>query len=254
MTALVDRDALEPRKEPGQGLCLGRCAQGLDDWLEAGGELGAISPDLFQDPRCAPDEDARVPGEVSGSQESFGGRPVRLLAELANPVHRDAAASVEQLAALDVSIAGFGMGGLDAECDERARVVVHNRDRRLDRCQERLGGLDHVIGGHHDHRPRRVALDDDSRRQPYAGGRVAGRGLGNHVLGWQIGKLRPRGGGLIGARDDQDPLPRHQGLDPRDSLLEHRRLAGQSQQLLGPIAPALGPEPCPAAPRHDDRV
>ena len=46
----------------------------------------------------------------------------------------------------------------------------------------------------------------------------------------------------------------HQGLDPRHRLLEHRRLAGEAEQLLGPVAAALGPESGPAAAGHDDRV
>ena len=100
----------------------------------------------------------------------------------------------------------------------------------------------------------RVFLGDDAGRQPHARAVSRGAWLGDDVCGGQVGKLRPRRLGLVGPGHDQDPIPRHQGLDPRHRLLEHRRLAGQAEQLLGPIAPALGPEPGPAAAGHDDRV
>ena len=97
-------------------------------------------------------------------------------------------------------------------------------------------------------------LRDDPGRQAHASGRVARAGLGDDVFGGQLGKLGAGGLGLVGPGDDQDPLPGHQGLDPRHGLLEHGRVAGEAEQLLGPIAAALGPEPRPAAARHDDRV
>ena len=58
--------------------------------------------------------------------------------------------------ALDVTVAGLGVGRLDAEGDERGWIVVDDRDRRPDGRAKRLGRLDHVIGGHDDHRRRRV--------------------------------------------------------------------------------------------------
>ena len=111
-----------------------------------------------------------------------------------------------------------------------------------------------MIGGHDDHRRLRVALRDDPGRQAHAGGGVARGGLGDHVFGGQVGELSSRRLGLVGPGDDQDPISGHQWLDPRHRLLEHRRLAGEAQQLLGPIAAALGPEPGPAAAGHDDCV
>ena len=121
--------------------------------------------------------------------------------------------------------------------------------------QKRLGRLDHVIGRHDDHRRRRdPCLATIPAARPTHGAVSRGQGSAIDVPGRQVGKLGPGRLGLVGAGDDQDPLRRHQGLDPRHGLLEHRRLAGQAEQLLGTVAAALGPEPSPAATGHDDRV
>ncbi len=117
-----------------------------------------------------------------------------------------------------------------------------------------LGRLDHVVGGHHDHRPIGIIVGDDSGRQTHARSRVARSRLRNDVAGRQVGKLRSRGLGLIDAGDDHDPIQRHQGLDPGHRLLEHGQLASEAEQLFRSITPAPGPEPRPTAAGHDDRV
>ena len=111
-----------------------------------------------------------------------------------------------------------------------------------------------MIGGHDDHGAVRVFLADDPGGQPNARRRVAWAGLGDDVLRGDSRELSAGLLGLVGTGDDHDPLPGHQRLDPGHGLLEHRRVAVEAEQLLGPIAAALGPEPSAAASRHDDRV
>ena len=201
----------------------------------------------------APEEDARVPGEIPRCEEPLGGVAVGLLAELDHAVDGDAVAGLQQRSALDIPISGLGPGRLDAERDQRGGVGVDDRDGRFHGRQERVDRTDDVIGGHHDHRPLGIAVSHDLGGQTDARGGVARAGLGDYVRRRQVGKLSPGRLGLIGPRDDQHPLGGHQGGDPGHGLLEHRRLAVQRKELLGAIAAALGPEPRAAAAGHDDR-
>ncbi len=201
-----------------------------------------------------PDEDARVPDEAAGGQETFRGGPIGLLAKLDHAMNGDSVPPLGECAALDVTVARLGAGGRDAEGHKRAGIVVDDRDRGLDRRAKGIGGLDHVVGRHDDHGTLCVLMSDDARRETDAGRRVARAGFGDDVFARQVGKLFVSGPCLVGSRDDDDPIPRDQWFDPSDRLLQHGRAAGQAKQLLGPVAPALGPESGPAAAGHDDRV
>ncbi len=209
---------------------------------------------LVQDGPGTPEEDPRVPEEAAGGQELLGRGAVGLFAELDDAIDRDAFATLQERSALDVAVAGLGAIGGDAEGHQRAGIVIDDRDRGPYRRPECLDGLDDVVGRHHDHGPIPILARDDARGQPHAWGRVAWAGLGDDVGGRQVGELGPRRLGLVRPGDDHDAVGGHQVLDPRHGLLEHRRLARQTQQLFGPVAAALGPEPGAAAARHDDRV
>ena len=197
-----------------------------------------------------PEFQAKLPAARKASAVSTSGFSRNWI----DPVDGDSVARLEQLAALDVAVAGLGASGLDAEGDQGRGIVLDHRDRGADGAQEGLGRLDDVIGGHDDHGAVGVFLADDPGGQADAGRRVARAGLGDDVLRRDSRELGAGGLGLVGTGDDQDALPGHQGLDPGHRLLEHRRVAVEAEQLLGPVAPALGPEPSAAASRHDDRV
>ena len=235
---LAFRGAAERSADPGQG----------------GGELGPVPLQLIQDGPGFPDEDPRVPGKVAGGDETLGGGAVGLLAELDHAVHGDSLAGLQQLAALDVAIAGLGAGRLDTKGDQGRGIVLDDRRRGLNRGQKDCGRLDDVVGGHDDHGAMGIFLADDPGGQANASGCVARAGLGDDVFGGQLGKLGVGGFRLVGTGDDHDPLPGDQGLDPGHGLLEHRRVAKEPEELLGSIAAALGPEPRAASSRHDDRV
>ena len=161
----------------------------------------------------------------------------------------------QRLAALDVAVAGLGAGRLDAEGDERRRVGVDHRDRRADRLAELLGRLDHVVGRHDDHRAVGVVPGDDRGGQADARGACrAGRARPPRSPAGSSGSCARTASAWSAPVMIQDPLRRDQRRDPRDGLLEHRRVAVEAEQLLGPVAAALGPEPGAAATGHHDGV
>ena len=216
---------------------------------------GPVRGQGVEDRAGAPEEDARVPGEPAVGDEPLGGRAVGLLAELGDLVQRDPLGRPERLAALDVAVAGLGPGRLDPERDERGRVVVDHRDGRADGLAgtSRAGsmtwsaGMTIIV-------PSGSFLATIAAARPTQGAVSRGQGSATTFAGGHVGELRADGLGLVGPGDDQDPVGRDQRGDPRDGLLEHRRVAVEVQQLLRPVPPALGPEPRPAAPGHHDGV
>ena len=213
-----------------------------------------MSADLVQDRLRSPDEDPRVPGERAGRQKPFGRGFIGLFAKLDDAMDRNAVARFQERSPFDITVPRLGPRRLDAEGNQDAGVVIDHRDRGLHGGQKGRGGLDDVVGGHDDHRAERVPRHDDTGGQTHAWAGVARGGFGDYVGRGHVGKLRPSRLGLVGSGHDQYPFPRDQRLDARHRLLKHRRLAGQTEQLLGPIAPAFGPETGATATGHDDRV
>jgi hypothetical protein len=164
-----------------------------------------------------------------------------------------AVSSLVGVAGLDVAVAGFGAGGLNAQHHHVVAGRGHG-DAPLQRLEKaRLVG-DHVIGGEDSqHRVGILPLDDE-------GGQSAGRsGVAGHRL------LHDLSGGhtlqLVGdlacqvfVGDDPGLLRRGQRLEPLDGLLDHGALAIQRQNLLGVGAAGAGPEARTAASGKNHRT
>jgi hypothetical protein len=157
----------------------------------------------------------------------------------------------EHLTGVDVAEAGRGVGGLDAQGHHVA--VLGGEHRLAHRLGE--GGLvgDQVVGGERADDGVRLLGGDHGGGQPDRRGRVAGRGLGQQVVGRQLGQLPGDRGGMGLTGDHEHLVGTRQRLEPVPGLLQQGApRAGEVEQELGGPRPRQRPQPG-AGPtgRHD---
>ncbi len=131
---------------------------------------------------------------VAGRNQLLGPLLVGLLGKAAHPgrafgVRKQGGGAV---AGFDVSIAGFGAGGLHAE-HHHVGPGGRDADGLLDHGQKgRFLGNDVVGGKHAQHRMRRDALDEEGRQSGRGRG-VARRRLADHLRRRHLLKLSANG-------------------------------------------------------------
>ena len=157
------------------------------------------------------------------------------------------------VAGLDVAVAGFGAGGLDAQHHDVVAGGGHG-DALLQRLEEaRLVG-DHVVGGKDaQHRVGILALDEEGG-QSAGGGGVAGHRLLDDLPGGNALQLVGDLMGQVLVGDDPGIVQTGQRLEPLNGLLDHGALAVQGKNLLGVGAAGAGPEAGTAASGKNHRT
>ncbi|MOA02325.1 hypothetical protein D3C78_1217720 [compost metagenome] len=196
----------------------------------AGGEDRRLETlELLQIAAGAEHEHAAVPEIVAAGQVVAGGGQVRLLDEAVNCK----AAGTHGGALLNVAVAGFRVGGDDAEGHQLAGGG--QRQCGLDAGMEGRHVLDQVVGGEHQ-QDRIVGLGDRLQRRQGDGR----RSVAADRLKQDAGALHTQLAQLLGSEEavllvaDQPRQADIQSIQTLDGRLQHGQLGiGQRQKLLG---------------------
>ena len=198
----------------------------------------------------AEDEHAAVPGERALLQEPARGRGVGLLDEPRDAKH--AIVTLDRLAALDVTVAGRGVIGPDAERREETRARAGCRLQHRD--MECLHIADQVIGRQHEH--HRIGIgalererSDRNRRRGIASDRLEDLHARRRV---DRAQLLGDEKAVLAVADDRRRLGAGEATQPLDGLLQHGPLGHERQELLGQQLARHRPEPAAAAATEDN--
>ena len=246
--AVVDRDGAAFGEYPGDGFRFFRSAQYRLDVREEGVVLGQVGAHRFDDVADFPDEDAGVPEKFAALQERLRQLQVGFFGETLDladgPVVRY----------LDIAVARFRTGGLDAD-GHQSRPVVDEVEAFADDGAEILLVEDQVIRRGDDHLRSRIALLQSVGCITDAGSRVASDGFAEYLFRPEFRDLFQHEVFVAGVGHDQEIFSRSQFFE---TLVRHayKRLAGAEdiEELLGLGLAAFGPEAAADAAGHDDAI
>ncbi len=141
-------------------------------------DFGAIFAEGVQDGLRRPDEDAGVPEKLAAVEKHLGHLQVGFLRE---GLHlSNARPSFHAGTLLDIAVAGVGVGGLNAEC-QQSGAVFHEVESFRDGLPESILFEHEMVGGKGDDRGLGVEGEDMVGGPADAGGRVAAGGLEKDV-------------------------------------------------------------------------
>ncbi len=162
-----------------EGFLLARGVPCVGDFHEAAVGVGEVLFELLKDGAGLPDEHAGVPGVVSGGEILFGGFFVGFFLEGEDV--EDAGAVGEFGASLDVSEAGGGESGGDAEGDEGFGMLVDGVEGFAERGLKDINGLDDVVSGEDGEGGVGVVFVEDGGGESDGVGGVAAHGFAEEL-------------------------------------------------------------------------
>ena len=206
---------------------------------------------VLGDARCdglnIPHEDAGIPEEVACSEVLFGSGKVGFFLEGTHATNL----TFDGFFGLHVAIARFGTGGLNTN-SYNGIVFVGIVQGIAYHPTELLGIHHHGIGRGHHHIGRGVILTDAPAGSGDAGCRVAGSGLGQDMVGRNVGQLLTDNLDVGGIGHHPEVPHRADALEAVDGELNQRPPATQDvYELLRVLGRAQRPESAAYTPRHD---
>ncbi|MFT3684012.1 MAG: hypothetical protein QM783_03625 [Phycisphaerales bacterium] len=215
--------------------------------------------DAVEHGRGLPDEHAAVPTEHAAGDVRLGAGEVGLF-DVAGDLEGAGRPLVgHRCAAFDVAEPGRGVGGLDAECDEPARVLLDQAEADFHALAEELLRLDHVVGGKDGEDRLRVELVQHRRGEADGVDGVARGRLAEDAVVGEFGKGGADGLAVSLAGADIAALGGDQPVHAMGGDLQeaHRLRVGipdKRKKLLGLSVAAHRPQTCSRPTRHDHRV
>ena len=211
------------------------------------GDLRLETLKLLQHHVGAEDEIARVP-EITLFNECSRARFIGLLHESLDPAYLRI--ERQRSARVNVTVAGGGMVGGNAEGDDFARI-----GRRVGlraKLGELFSVLKHMVGGEHSDNRLRIVGRRPGGRCADGGGAVAPVRLEqDHRLGANLPQLLGDPKAIVEIGDD-DRRIKHGGVaDHADDQLKGRTLADQGNELLGQALPRFRPHAGARPAAHD---
>ena len=218
--------------------------------------LGLMLLQSFGDCDKRPDEHTGVPTVLAAVEVLEGAIEIRFFDELFGAieggfVRLHALRRRQRFANVNVAVAGSGLGGLDADGDNGLAAAGQIEGIGEDLLELFLLG-DDVVGGKHGHHARGGTSANKRGAQGNGGAGVAAHRFSDNILLRQFGQLPANLGRLNFVGDDEDIFDGNQRQDAVNGLLKKRAVAEKSDELLGGLLAAHGPEALPFAAGHDD--
>ena len=209
-------------------------------------EVRGAPLEFAEDGGNSPDKHAGIPTKISLAEKGFGEIGRGFFAE-AHHIEDGLGVGKSGGALFDVTEAGAGPGGFDADGDEGFRF---------------LGGIggeaeivlkggsiaDEMVGWEHDHGGGAVASGDEAHAEGDGGGGVAFIGFGDDVFVGESGDDASHGGFLLLIGEDEDILAGHETVETCDRVFEQCVFGKKVEQLLGSGTSAERPEAFSASP------
>lgn len=250
----VDADPLECRVDPSEhgGALVGIPRGG--DLGETRVDLGLVLGDGGEERVGSPDEHARVPEvrAVGIVEVGFGGSPVGFLFERAGLVAVGAA--LDGVADVQIPVVRAGLGGFDAEGDQRVGLLGDEFAPDLEPLEEQVLGFDDLVGGDDGHDGFGVPLGDDRGGQTDGGEGVAAFGFADDLVVVDLGKRFADGFAELFTGADEAAFGGHEVVEAIGGEAEQALALVQRDELLGSAAGGERPEPRAGASGHDQCV
>lgn len=224
--------------------------------FEGGEHFGLMGAKAVGHGFDGPDEHAGVPAILTTFEVGLSFFERRFFDELEHVMERGfgglgTSGSGEWFADVNISVAGGGFGGLDADSDD-GLIAMGDVESVLENELELFFVGDDVVGWEDGHDTLFGASTDEGCAEGDGGAGIAAARFGDDVTFGKLRELSADGCGLDLIGDDDHVFGRDDGEHAIDGLLEEGSGAEQGDELFWGAFTADGPEPFPATAGHDD--